>query len=89
MVGQQAPSPDGEECPPTVPRDGPQHLVTNARLANRRRWWVAEMERPTVDWPGLRVVSIEYSGGARQFDAMTVAMELVRALVARSQETTP
>jgi hypothetical protein len=37
----------------------------------------------------LRVVSIEYSGGARQFNAMTVAMEFVRALVARSQETTP
>jgi hypothetical protein len=47
------------------------------------------MEHPIVDWRGLRVVSIEDSGGVRQCNAMTVPMDIVRALVARIEETAP
>lgn len=85
----RAPSPDGEECPPPRLETAPQRLVTHARLANRRRWWVAEMERSTVDWRGLRVVSIEYSGGGRQSSALTVPIDAVRARSARIEETVP
>jgi hypothetical protein len=35
------------------------------------------------------VVSIEYFGGAWQFNAMTVPMDIVAALVARILETAP
>jgi hypothetical protein len=37
----------------------------------------------------VRVVSIEFFGGAAQRNAMTVPMEFVRALVARIEETAP
>ncbi|HEX7941706.1 MAG TPA: hypothetical protein VF488_07855 [Gemmatimonadaceae bacterium] len=60
-----------------------------AGSANHRRWWVADMEWAIVDWTGLRVVSIESFGGARQWSAMTVPMNIVRALVARIEETAP
>ena len=45
------------------------------------------MARPTVDWWGLRVVSIEYFGGGRRSSAMTVPIDVIRALVARIEET--
>jgi hypothetical protein len=37
----------------------------------------------------VRVVSIEFFGGARQFNAMTVPIDIVHALVARIEETAP
>ena len=55
--------------------------------ANRRRWWVAERERSTVDWWELRVVSIEYFAGGRQCNAMTTPIDVIRALIARIEET--
>jgi hypothetical protein len=68
----------------------PQRLATNGRLHQSSSLWVAEMERTTVDWPGLRVVSIEYFAGVRRFHAViTVPMDIIRALVARIQETAP
>ena len=60
-----------------------------AGSANRRRSWVADLECAIVDWPGLRVVSIEDFGGARRFNAMTVPMDIVRTLVAPIEETVP
>lgn len=47
------------------------------------------MERSTVDWRGLRVVSIEYFGGGRQSNALTVPIDAVGARIARIEETVP
>lgn len=68
---------------------GPQCLSRTAGSANHPRSRVADLERAIVDSLGVRVVSIEFFGGARQCYALTVPMNVVRTMVARIEETAP